>query len=418
MVRILPALLAGFLLSIPSAPPVPTQEKNGIFSRATRLSREGKNGEALALVKKTLAAGKADKALLLLEGNLLYRLKRYEESIRAFRSAEKAGGGAAAWEGIASAAFAAGRNTQALSAASRALRGGKENLSLLLIGGRAALELERPREGAAWFRRAVLLFPAEASPRSLLARALLEAGLPGEAAALAGEGIKALGPAEGLLRVLAAALLEKGEEGEAADLLEYLARTGLARPADLAALGDLKLRLGLPREALALYRKARAGGLQGKSQVHREALALWSAGDFGLAERKLLSLGPDLPAQWWVEVGRLRLAGKDRPGAIAAFRKALDADPESVPAMLWLGRTALDDGNPDQAEKAFRLLLSRGEMRREAYLGLASVWEKRGDLREALSMLRRARAENPTDPEVLDQVLRLERALDRKEGTY
>ncbi|GEM_PF-5041071 len=400
------------LITLAAIPVTQAQNKAAILSRAAQLARGGRPESALKLVEKALVNNPGDKDLLLLRGNILFRMGRYEESLAAYKSAAKAGGGGPAWEGTAAAALAAGKPGEALPAAARALAAGKRSPALLLAGGRAALQLGRPSEGTAWFRRAILLYPSEAPPRVLLARALLELGRPKDAAQVARESLQVLGPAAGVLRVLAAADLDLGEEGEAADLLEVLAWTGKAGPRDLAALGDLKLRLGLPLEALALYRKARGKKRPGKEQVHREALALWSAGKLAAAEKMLLSPGKETPAPWWVEIGRLRLARKDTRGAIQAFREALKKDPESTQAMLWLGRTALARSDPDQAEKAFRLLLSRDAERREALLGLSVVWEKRGDPREALAVLRRARGEFPSDPEVLERILRLERALE------
>ncbi len=416
MVKLSSALLGAALCGCALFARGPSQEKAPSLSRAAELARQGRPGPALALVKQALEKKPADKNLLLLEGNLLFRLGKYGESLAAYEAALKAGGGGEAWEGAAVAALAAGRPERALSAAARALGSGRKSLPLLLAGGRAALALGRPSEGTAWFRRALLLYPGESSPRVLLAQALLEGGKPREAARLARESLDVLGPEEGILRVLAAADLERGGEGEAADLLEFLDGLGKARARDLAALGDLKLRLGFPREALDLYRRARRAGLAGKEQLHREALALWSAGDFALAEKTLLSLKETPPAEWWVEVGRLRLARRDRAGAASAFRRALEKDPESDSAMLWLGRTALGMGKLDQAEKAFRLLLSRGVDDKEALLGLSEIWEKRGDPRKALALLRRARAKAPSDPDVLDRILRVERLLEGREG--
>ncbi len=406
------SLLSAALLTLSLLPLSPAQNKAEILSRAAESARTGRPGPALELVDKGLEEFPGDKDLLLLRGNLLFRLGRYEESLAAFRSAVRAGGKGPAWEGEAVAALAAGKPGDSLPAAARALAAGRRSLPLLLAGGRAALLLGRPLEGETWFKEALLLYPAEESPRVLLARALLEQGRPKEAAQVSREGLEVLGPVEGILRVLAAADLDLGREGEAADLLEFLAWTGKAGSRDLAALGDLKLRLGLPRQALALYEKAFRGRPPEREQLHREALALWSAGKLAAAEKRLLSRGEEIPAPWWVEIGRLRLARKDTRGAIRAFRKALSRDPESSRALLWLGKTALAEGNPDQAEKAFRLLLSREAEPKEALLGLSEVWEKRGDPREALAVLRRARGEFPSDPEVLERILRLERSME------
>ena len=413
MVR--PLLSAALLLLLPLSPLLSQEREEDPLARATRLAREGKLRRALALLKEIPLQEENRRAALLLEGNLLFRLKRYEESLQVFQKAVQAGAGGPAWEGIALCASALEKPARVLPAAARALRAGRRSLSLLLAAGRAALLLGRPQEGTAWFRRALVLYPQEIHPRVLLARALLESGRPRQAARAAREGVKALGRGQGLRRILAAALLEEGREDEAADQLELLLREGRARPADLAALGDLKLRLGLAGEALALYRRAAgAGGLDPKEQARREALALWRIGDYAAAERRLLSAGPDLPASWWVEVGRLRLARRDGPGALAALEKALRKDPESVEALLWIGRTALETGRLDRAQEAFRLLLSRGARRKEAWLGLARLREKQGDLRGALSALRRARALAPSDPEVLEEILRLERVLESR----
>jgi Tfp pilus assembly protein PilF len=54
--------------------------------------------------------------------------------------------------------------------------------------------------------------------------------------------------------------------------------------------------------------------------------------------------------RWPYYLGHLYRVRGDIPNARAAFERALRAAPGDVPAMVWLGETALDEGGAEAAE--------------------------------------------------------------------
>ena len=95
-----------------------------------------------------------------------------------------------------------------------------------------------------------------------------------------------------------------------------------------------------------------------------------------------------------------------------AFRRALQEDPGSGPALDGIGRMRVERGDWVGAEDAFRQSIARGESQR-ARLHLGLVLERRGRPEEALSELRKAASLRPDDPTSLEALGRVLLGLGR-----
>ncbi len=101
--------------------------------------------------------------------------------------------------------------------------------------------------------------------------------------------------------------------------------------------------------------------------------------------------------------GHAAAARWDQPGATAAFRKALDADPTSTPARLNLGLAQLLDSNAEDAVATLKPLLDRPPVstQMEYLYGLSLL--KAGKPEDAIEHLRRASDAAPHESSVLFQ---------------
>lgn len=115
-------------------------------------------------------------------------------------------------------------------------------------------------------------------------------------------------------------------------------------------------------------------------------------GDYAVTECYQAATQPSSKlAQAWYDLGTTLLDLRKFKQAIPAFRSALIAQPESTPAMLAIGRTALQVGDLGAAEEGFSRLRELQPNNEEAYLGLGQVYRRRRDFATARACLVRAR---------------------------
>ena len=114
----------------------------------------------------------------------------------------------------------------------------------------------------------------------------------------------------------------------------------------------------------------------------------------------------------WFELG-VELEPVAREEALAAYEKALKADPYLADARVNLGRLLQESGSPDAAEKHYRLVLSVREHALAAY-NLGVLLEDRHEDTEAIHAYARAIAADPALAEAHYNLARLyERRGDR-----
>lgn len=112
-------------------------------------------------------------------------------------------------------------------------------------------------------------------------------------------------------------------------------------------------------------------------------------------------------------VGLAHLAAKDYPQAIAAFNDALRIDPEFNVAYLNLARASLLDNKPDAAAEYLHKLLSKEPKHSGAMLGLAGLAKQQGDAAGYESWVTKAYEAHPQSVETVVPMARL--LLEKKE---
>src|SRR5262249_45018585 len=88
-------------------------------------------------------------------------------------------------------------------------------------------------------------------------------------------------------------------------------------------------------------------------------------------------------------LGVVLQARNDLPGAIAAYRKALALNPESVEAHFCLGYALRNHGDLPAARGAFEKAIALKPAYAEAHCNLGLVLQRQGEFRKALAALRR-----------------------------
>jgi tetratricopeptide (TPR) repeat protein len=142
--------------------------------------------------------------------------------------------------------------------------------------------------------------------------------------------------------------------------------------------------------------------------------------DFGVAEleREVESLSSrtrapavnaEATADWYYEQG-CSLEESDRDGAIAAYERAVELEPNHADAHINLGRMHHDAGRLDRAEAHYRLGLSARPDDVTAAFNLGVALEDLGRLDDALGAMRRA---VEIDPGLADAYYNLSRLCEK-----
>ena len=267
-----------------------------------------------------------------------------------------------------------------------------EDLSLRLDQAELLIELGRNAEA---MRVLEALRPLHSHPVDVLMRQGHLARRQGDRAAALGYFVAARDAAPDhadVLLELAWELAGQRREEEASALAQALRDTG---PTD----GRTWLRLG----HIARLMQLRALALTDFRQAHRLApedddIRLWLATESReqglLDEAATLLAGADASLRAWLERGHLARAAGDKPGALDAYRGAVDAHPKAPDAWLWRSLAELALADP-QAEDSLHRALALDPDHIEAGLHLAGQSLERGAFDVARDACRHIRARFP-----------------------
>lgn len=193
-------------------------------------------------------------------------------------------------------------------------------------------------------------------------------------------------------------------QGKIEELLALEAADALS-PEDQAALlvlqGNAQLEMGELDDALARFRAA--GKRDGKS-----AAPLWGAavaklrkGDLAGAQYqadKAKTLAPELAETWYVRADVARQAGQ-RADALADFSRAIDIEPDHMPARLGRAALLMDDGKLDAAAVDLAAVREAQPDDLQAMHLQALLLAAQGEQAEADAVLDKARARLKELPE-------------------
>ena len=104
------------------------------------------------------------------------------------------------------------------------------------------------------------------------------------------------------------------------------------------------------------------------------------------AYRNAQALMPSDP-RWPYYLAHVRRSIGDTAQTVALLTRVLALRPNDVPALVWLGRAYLDQGQPDQAEPLFTRALSAAPMTLAAKVGLAQIAIGRKEFARAVTLL-------------------------------
>lgn len=243
----------------------------------------------------------------------------------------------------------------------------------LLQDGRVALAAGDLGQASQQLRRALEFAPGEGQIRLLLARTLNERGKHGEA-----------------LRLLEPQSAPPPAAWEALELGRALQASGATERAQSAF-----------RVALQSY--PACGGA--RLELGRSQLASGNAQEARATLEPLLLAAPDEPAVL-VEMARVHEARGARPEAIELLQEALPNNANNAALRLSLARLLLEAGRASEAWTTVDVLLDES-MNVSAMVQVARVASAAHQPLEALAVLGAAMNANPTDPEVLHDMLEL-----------
>ena len=113
--------------------------------------------------------------------------------------------------------------------------------------------------------------------------------------------------------------------------------------------------------------------------------------------------------------GAVLLAKGDAPGARRSFERALEIDPQFLPAATSLANLDVRDKKPDDAKKRFEAVLAKDPKNSKALLALAALRAKAGGSPdEVAALIQKAVAANPADVEARLALIAVWRGKDAK----
>ena len=361
------------LVALPVAAAASDKRIDDAVAKAEQQIERGKPEEAVKIVQKltTQVPGPESQAAL---ARIQEKAGLVDEAAAsAVKAVEMASGAPADVRAAALATLAAldlsrGSGADALKHAEEAAQLQPTAVNLATLA-RAQVRLQRGAAAVATADRAVQAGPTVAAAHAARAEALLAAGRVADSGAAARKALE-LDPKSTAGRIqLASALLAEGKaaeaEAEARKATETDARSGEA----FAVLGS----------AIIAADPKKWG----------DAIAQAQQGAF---------LNPRNP-RVQVEVARIFEAGGNYDQAAASYRKALEADPTYVPALLGLTQALVRTGKGDEALASIKRLVQDHPQSAEAQLTLGRMLLRKGDWAGAADALQVAAAGMPGSAE-------------------
>jgi tetratricopeptide (TPR) repeat protein len=201
----------------------------------------------------------------------------------------------------------------------------------------------------------------------------------------------------------AAALISEKRISEAEQQLSHILKIRPNNALALNLLGTIRAQQRKLDEAQSLFARAISadGQLIGPRLNLAYLYSLKGDQEKSISELKgVLSLDPSQP-EALEAVARSLLARGQIDETLRALERTTQPEALSAPLLVLLGDEYLKKGNLDKAQQSYQFAVSKQSEDADAILGLAQVYQFRGDAQNALVYLSRARKLVATSPETL-----------------
>ncbi|MFL6227403.1 MAG: tetratricopeptide repeat protein [Pyrinomonadaceae bacterium] len=242
--------------------------------------------------------------------------------------------------------------------------------------------------------------PASAAARAELGQALLEGGLVEEAIGELNAASVADPADANALVALARAYLRHKEIPAAGRVLEGAVARGLDAAPVYAALAEVYEAAGRVENAIPAMRLALARDPKNETYRFRYGLLLTDASAPAASVIRLREALKEFPAsaRIWLALGIAQLTDGKNADAEESFRRSLELDPKSVPALGYLGTTYAERGDYEQALACYERAIAADANQAVVYYLAADTILKLpgGDSAKAEQYLKRAISLEPT----------------------
>lgn len=282
--------------------------------------------------------------------------------------------------------------------AHRILKAAPDNVPTLVLAGSIELSAGQAASAEPHLKRAVALAPRDAVARRLLVRTYLNTKQPGRALEAFQPLVAAASADPSLLMLAGETYLANGDLQRASTAFAAAAESRAQEPAARTRLGQIALMRG---EFEAGVRELQAAiALENAPMQADISLVL------GYLRNKDLDRALDAAKAFAVKhpkdpmsqqlIGDVHLVRSERAAARAAFERALELNPNYLPAITKLVGLDLGEKKYAEARKRFEDLSAREPKNELALLGLAEVMVRSGAKpAEVLPVLQRAVAADP-----------------------
>ena len=297
-------------------------------------------------------------------------------------------------------AFRRGELEKARQQVQQVLRSAPDHVPSLVLAGAIDLRDKQPAAAEINLRRAVARAPNHAGARQLLVQTYLRLGQPAKARDALQPLVEKGMPSNPQLLLLAGETYLANGDAKAASVY-YQAASGAGQVQGVAArtrLGQIALATGRAEEGFKELEAASeldAGQYQADLAIIAAHLRRNEIDKAMEAVKALENKQPKNPLTFQM-YGLVQLAKRDVPAARRSFEKALDLQPNYLPAAYYLGILDIGDKRPDDARKRYETMIAKDDKNDQLYLALADLQTRSGADPKAIGeTLQRAVSANP-----------------------
>ena len=352
-------------------------------------------------------------------GNLYLESGQADAAIMMFqRAVDKFPSFRRAWRGLGMAQVRQQKWLSAVTTLSRAIGLGAQDGPTYGLYGYALLSLDRAASAESAYRMALMFQPDLLDWKLGLVRCVLKQQKASEAVAVCEEIIRQNPDRTEFISLQSEAYLALKDNAKAAENIEFLARLGLANPADLQRLGDIYLIAKDTGLALSAYKRSLDAGEFDAAKVISQAENLSVQG--GLTEAAELiqtarkasegKLAKDQEARLLKLEARLAVSAGKADASVPMLERVVELNPLDGAALMLLGQHFQDKGETPKAISYYERATKIKDQEAPASLRLAQIHLAANKLAEALPLLKRSHEIKPSDS-VAKLISDIERAL-------